>query len=64
MKIKIIATDFDGTLLNSKKEITKKTREGLESLKKKGYIIIGVTGRILTTGKEDIEKYFDSITKW
>ena len=42
-KIKIIAMDFDGTLLPSNKRITDRTRECLISLKNKHYVIIGVT---------------------
>ncbi len=49
MKYKVIATDFDGTLLNSEGKITEKTYEGLKEYHKKGHIIVGVTGRILSS---------------
>ena len=32
MKIKILSTDFDGTLLNSNKKITEKSKQGLLKL--------------------------------
>ena len=50
-KIKIIAMDFDGTLLPSNKRITDRTRECLIKLKNKHYIIIGVTARNLLSVK-------------
>lgn len=62
MRIKIISTDFDGTLLNKNKKLTEKTRDGLRKLKSQGYIIIGVTERILETIKKDLEvELFDYI---
>ena len=45
-KIKIIAFDLDGTLLNSRKELTPKTREVLERAASKGIEIVPATGRI------------------
>lgn len=62
MKIKILSTDFDGTLLNSQKQITEKTKQKLLELKSKGITIIGITERIFTTIKEDIDlNLFDYI---
>ena len=55
MKIKIISTDFDGTLLNSNKRISENSKKELIKLKNNNYIIVGVTGRILETIKEDID---------
>lgn len=49
-KIKIIAMDFDGTLLTSDKKITDRTKECLIKLKKT-YMIIGVTARNLLSVK-------------
>ena len=46
---KIIVVDLDGTLLNSKKEISKKSKEYLLKLKKLGYVIVIATGRILAS---------------
>lgn len=51
MKYKIIASDFDGTLLTSKKNITENTKGVLLDYKKKGYIIVGITARNLSSVK-------------
>lgn len=60
MKYKIIATDFDGTLINSKGILTEKTKNKLLELHTKGYIIVGVTGRILSSVVSRIdESLFD-----
>lgn len=62
MKIKILSTDFDGTLLNSEKKITEKTKQEILKLKEKGMITIGITERILATIKQDIDtSLFDYI---
>ena len=50
-EIKIIAMDFDGTLLTSNKTITDRTRECLINFNNKQYIIIGVTARNLLSVK-------------
>ena len=55
MKYKIIGTDFDGTLLNSKGELTEKTKQTLINIKNKGYITVGITGRILSSVKNRID---------
>ena len=61
-KIKIIATDFDGTLLNSDKKITNRTRECLLNLKNKSYILIGITARNLLSVKNALDvSIFDYI---
>lgn len=44
-KIKLIAFDLDGTLLNHNKEISKKTEEFLISLQKQGYTLALASGR-------------------
>lgn len=44
-KIKLIACDLDGTLLNSKKEITKENIETIKSLKEALFVV--ATGRPL-----------------
>lgn len=44
-KYKLIATDFDGTLLDSEKNISKENIEALKKCKEKGYYIVGVTAR-------------------
>lgn len=56
MNYKIIATDFDGTLVNSKGFLTEKTKNKLLELRTKGYIIVGVTGRILSSVVNRIDK--------
>ncbi|MCQ2506933.1 MAG: Cof-type HAD-IIB family hydrolase [Lachnospiraceae bacterium] len=45
--IKLIATDMDGTLLNSKKEITAETMEAIKYARSKGIIFTVSTGRPL-----------------
>lgn len=42
---KIIAVDIDGTLLNSKREITKKTKDCLIKAQKMGHIVVIASGR-------------------
>ena len=54
MKYKLIAMDFDDTLLNSKKEIGEKTKECLKKYKEKGYKIVGVTARALLSAKKGV----------
>lgn len=51
MNYKLIAMDFDGTLLNDKKEITKTTMNILRKCKENGYIIVGVTARTFNSAK-------------
>lgn len=58
MKIKLIAMDFDGTLLNDEKQITEKTRSILIKCKKKGYIMVGITARNL----ESVKRIFTQIS--
>lgn len=48
---KLIAVDFDGTLLTDKKKITKKTKDVLLDYKSQGYQIVGVTARSLNSVK-------------
>lgn len=49
MKYKLISMDFDGTLLTSDKQITKRTKNVLFKCKNNGYIIVGVTARNLSS---------------
>lgn len=51
MKYKIIAMDFDGTLLTDDKKVTKKTEQILRKLKEEGYFIVGATARTLDSIK-------------
>ena len=53
-KIRIIATDLDGTLLNSDKQITAKTYEALERAAAAGVEIVPITGRLLSAMPEQV----------
>lgn len=56
-KIKLIAIDIDGTLVNSKKEITKKVKETILKAKDQGIKIIICTGRPITGA----QRYLDEL---
>ena len=45
MNYKIIVLDLDGTLTNSKKEISKPTKEALLDIQKRGYKVVLASGR-------------------
>lgn len=47
MKYKLVAIDMDGTLLDSKNEVSKRTRQAIGSAREKGVHIVLSTGRIL-----------------
>lgn len=51
MNYKLIATDFDGTLLTTDKKITEKTKSVLLNYKKNNYKIVGVTARNFSSVK-------------
>lgn len=51
MKYKLIAMDFDGTLLTTDKKITEKNKNTILKYKNMGYIIVGVTARTLSSVK-------------
>jgi len=51
MKYKLIAMDFDGTLLNKERKVTLKTKEAILKKKTENYKIIGVTARALESAK-------------
>lgn len=55
MAIKLIGIDIDGTLLNSKKELTKGTLEALWSAAERGVEIVIATGRFLSEFPELVE---------
>ena len=60
--MKIIAMDFDGTLLTSNKKVSNKTKDCLIDLKNKSYKIIGVTARNLLSVKNVLDvNLFDYI---
>jgi hypothetical protein len=46
-KIKLIAVDMDGTLLNSKKECSKRTMETLKKAVEQGVFLVPATGRAI-----------------
>ena len=54
MNYKLIAMDFDGTLLNDDKNVSKVTKERLKLYKDLGYLIVGVTARILNSAKKSV----------
>lgn len=54
MRYKLIATDFDGTLLTDDKHVTDITIQKLLNYKSQGYKIVGVTARALGSTKYTI----------
>lgn len=55
-KIKIIALDLDGTLLNSQKILTERNRLALEKASKKGIHIVPTTGRFFDGMPEAVKR--------
>lgn len=53
---KLIAMDFDGTLLTDDKKVLKETKDKLLKLKKDGYYIVGVTARTLESAIDVVSK--------
>ena len=51
MDYKLIAIDMDGTLLNSKKEISNRTYNAIQKAKDKGIHIVLATGRLLKSAQ-------------
>ena len=52
MKYKLIAIDFDGTLVNDERKVTERTKEALFKKKEENYKIVGVTARALESAKQ------------
>jgi len=52
--IRIIASDLDGTLLNSNKRITPKTYEALERAAAAGIEVVPVTGRLMSAIPDEV----------
>lgn len=52
MAIKLIAFDLDGTLLNSKKEITPRTRTAIQQAQAKGVRVTISTGRMICSAEQ------------
>lgn len=53
--IKLIGTDFDGTLLDDEKKVSKKNIESFQKAKDKGIKVVGVTGRTLESVKNVVD---------
>ena len=53
----MIVLDLDGTLLNSEKKVSEKSKKYLKKLKDLGYIIVIATGRIYESVKEAIDGF-------
>jgi len=53
-KYKLIATDFDGTLLDDNKKVSSENIKILKQCRENNYIIVGITGRTLGSVKKDI----------
>lgn len=60
--IKLIASDIDGTLVNSAKELPPNFDELIEKLKAKGITFTVSSGRSLTALQEQFGKYIDDIS--
>ena len=56
-EIKLIAIDIDGTLVNSKKEITPLVKEAIQKAKENGKKIVICTGRPLSGA----QRYLDEL---
>ena len=62
MDFKVIAMDFDGTLLTSDKKVTEKTRRVLKHYQDNNHIIVGVTARNLASASNVLDiNIFDYI---
>ena len=62
MKYKVLVLDLDGTLTNSKKEITEPTRNALIEIQQEGRIVVLASGRPINgvvplAEKLDLKKY-------
>lgn len=55
MSIKMVALDLDGTTLNSKHELTDRTRKALEAAAEQGVYIVASTGRSFNSLPPDIK---------
>lgn len=55
MKCKLIGMDFDGTLLNDEKKVTKENYKYLEQAREKGIIIVGLTARVIESSKDVVD---------
>lgn len=58
MNKKVLVLDIDGTLTNSQKQVTEKTREALDEIRRRGHIVVLASGRP-TGGLRMITKALD-----
>lgn len=56
-KIKLIGFDLDGTLLNSRKEVTERTRQALRAAMEKGVVVLAATGRPYSGMPREIQDF-------
>lgn len=56
MEKKIFFTDLDGTLLDSKKQISQENREAVEAARAAGHSIVVATGRSTVNARQQIER--------
>ncbi|KLO24976.1 HAD family hydrolase [Marinitoga sp. 1155] len=63
MEKKVFVFDLDGTLLNSKEEVTLRTINAMKVIFEKGYSIIIASGRMYKSTKMIIEKFFPFLKK-
>ncbi len=56
-KIKMIGLDLDGTLLNTKKELTDYTKEVLARAIDQGVVVLTATGRPYTGIPEELREF-------
>lgn len=57
MKVRLIATDLDGTLLDDKKQVSARNREALRRASAKGILYVPATGRIFDAIPEPIRDF-------
>lgn len=55
MSIKLIALDMDGTLMNSKSELSEGNKKALEKAMKAGIFVVPATGRVYSTLPESVK---------
>lgn len=58
MKKKVLVLDIDGTLTNSQKQVTQKTKDALDEIRRRGHIVVLASGRP-TGGLRMITKALD-----
>ena len=51
-KIKLVALDMDGTLLNSRHQVSKENKEAIQKAQEQGVVVVLSTGRSISTCRE------------